>query len=362
MSKIQSIFGAYSQNLQAVVDLANDRFAPTWYQKYFGWSPSQQTLSFTSVIGASRIEAAASIVDRSAGAPLRSRAQLAKYQGEIPAIKEKFSMRESDYRDFLALQALSLDDATKKQQLLDFLFADVQKAGNSAHKRLDIMVLQAVSTGKISLTAAINPDGIILKNDIDLLMPSGNKSTITGTANRKWRNPTTATPITDITTVINDARSKGRNFSKILMPMAQWLQLAKCSEVITSLVSFNRLQQGAGIATLDQVNTYLQANLLPVIEIVDEVVGIEKDGVIGTIRPWADGNISFIPSGVLGSIKNAVCMEQMQPVQHVNYATFNRALISKWQENDPWAEFTAVELNAFPAFEAIDNVFILTVD
>ncbi|MEI6752354.1 MAG: major capsid protein [Paludibacter sp.] len=362
MSKIQSIFGVYSQNLQGVIDLANDRFAPTWYQKYFDWSPAQQTLNFTSVIGASRIEAAASIVDRSSGAPLRSRAQLAKYQGEIPAIKEKFSMRESDYRDFLALQALSLDDATKKQQLLDFLFQDVQKAGNSAHKRLDIMVLQAVSTGKISLTAAINPDGIVLKNDIDLLMPSGNKSDITGTANRKWRNPTTATPITDITTVVNDARSKGRNFSKILLSMTQWLQFAKCTETINSLVSFNQLQKGAGIATLSAVNTYLQANLLPVIEIVDEVVGIEKDGVIGTIRPWKDGNVSFVPSGVLGSIKNAVCMEQMQPVQHVNYATFNRALISKWQENDPWAEFTAVELNAFPAFEAIDNVFILTVD
>lgn len=362
MSKIQSIFGAYAQNLQAVVDAANDRFAPTWYQKYFGWAPAQQTLNFTSVIGASRIEAAASIVNRSSEAPLRSRAELSKYQGEIPAIKEKFSMREADYRDFLALQALSLDDAAKKRQLLDLLFGDVQKAGNAAHKRLDIMALQAISTGKISLTVDNNPDGIVLKEDLDLLMPDGNKSDITTTAANKWSAPTTAKPLTDIATVVNNARAKGRTFSKILMSMTQWLQFAKCTEVINSLISFNQLQKGAAIAILGKVNEYLQANLLPVIEIVDEVVGIEKDGVIGSLRPWQEGNISFIPSGQLGVIKNAVCIEQLQPVKHVNYATYNRALISKWQENDPWAEFTAVELNAFPAFEAIDNVFILTVD
>ena len=362
MSKIQSIFGDYAKNLQAVIDAAESRFAPTWYQKYFPFAPVQQTLTFTSVIGASRIEAAASVVNRSSEAPLRARAELSKYQGEIPAIKEKFAMRESDYRDYLALQALSIDEQTKKRQLLDLLFGDVEKAGNSVHKRMDIMALQAVSTGKISLTVDNNPDGVILKSDLDLLMPSGNKSDITGTANRKWRNPTTATPLTDIATVVSNARSKGRAFTKILMSMNQWLQLSKCKEVVDSLVSFNTLQQGAGIVTLERVNTYLQANLLPVIEIVDEVIGIEKDGKINPLRPWKEGNISFIPSGSLGVIKNALCMEQMQPVQHVNYATFNRALISKWQENDPWAEFTGVELNAFPAFEAIDNVFILTVD
>lgn len=355
MSKIQSIF-PYAPQMQAVIDASNDRFAPVFYGKYFGWAPAQNSLSFTSVIGASRIEAAASVVNRSSGAPLRSRAELSKYQGEIPAIKEKFSMRESDYRDYLALQALSIDEAGKKKQMLDFMFDDIKKAGNSAHKRLDIMVLQAMSSGKISLTVDNNPDGIVLKNDLDLLMPDGNKKN----AAVVWATSATATPITDIITVVNDARSKGRSFEKILMSMTSWLQFAKTKEVIDSLVSFNQLQKGAAIAILSKVNEFLQANLLPVIEIVDEVVGIEKDGVIGTIRPWKEGAVAFIPSGQLGSIKNALSIEQYAPVSSVSYATFNRALISKWSENDPWGEFTAVELNAFPAFEAIDNVFILT--
>lgn len=362
MSKIQSIFGVYASSLQAIIDNSLDRFAPNWYPKYFGWAPAQQTLTFTSVVGASRIEAAASIVNRSSEAPLRARSEMSKYQGEIPAIKQKFSMREGDYRDFLALQASSLDEAAKKAQLLDFLFDDVKKAGSAPHKRLDIMVLQAISTGKISLTVDNNPDGIILKEDLDLLMPLENKLSVTTTAERKWRNPLTSTPLTDITNVVTQARLKGHSFEKILMSMTQAMQLAKSKEVIDSLISFNQLQKGAAIATIAKVNEYLLANLLPPIELVDEVIGIEKDGIINTFRPWQEGNISFIPSGKLGVIKNAVCLEQMQPVQHVNYAVYNRALLSKWQENDPWAEFTAVELNAFPAFEAIDKVYILNVD
>ncbi len=35
MAKVQSIFGTYAEQLQAVVDNSLSLFAPTWYQKYF---------------------------------------------------------------------------------------------------------------------------------------------------------------------------------------------------------------------------------------------------------------------------------------------------------------------------------------
>lgn len=353
--KIQSIFGAYAQNMQAVIDAKLDRFAPVFYKKYFDFAPSQVALTFTSVIGASRIEAAASVVNRSSSSPLRSRGQLEKYQGDIPAIKEKFVMREEDYRDFLTLQAMNIDDSSKKSQLLDMLFNDVKKAGTSAHKRLDIMVLEAISTGKISLDIENNPDGLVLTSPMDLLMPTGNKHSVS----IKWEQSATATPIKDIEKVVQDAYDKGFSFEKILMSRNVWQQFRKCKEVIDSLVSFKVLQKGAGVATLANVNEYLQEEKLPFIEIIDEVVGVEKDGKIKPLRPFSQTNVSFIPFGKLGVIKNALAMEQMQPVKSVDYAVFDKALISKWQENDPWAEFTQVELNAFPSFSAIDNTFIL---
>ena len=194
MTKIKSIFGGYADRLQVVIDNSAARFAPTWYPRYFGWAPVQQSLTFVSAIGRSRIEAAASVVSRDSETPWRSRQGLEKMTGEIPAIKEGFKMTESDYREYMSLQSLNVDDATKRNQILEFIFGDVKKVGDAAHKRLDIMALEAVSTGKISLDIDNNPDGIVLANPVDLLMPTGNKKN----AAVSWATPATATPITDI--------------------------------------------------------------------------------------------------------------------------------------------------------------------
>ncbi|HRQ17707.1 MAG TPA: major capsid protein [Agriterribacter sp.] len=352
--KIKSVFGGYTDQLQVVIDNSKSRFAPLWYPKYFGFAPAQNQLTFTQAIGASRIEAAASVVNRDSQTPLRSRPALEKMSGEIPAIKEAFKMKESDYRDFLSLQALNVDDATKRGQILDFIFNDTKKVGDSAHKRLDYMALEAISTGKVTLTTTNNPDGLVVA-EVDLLMPSANKANGAIT----WATSSTATPLTDIETFVQKGQDVGVTFAKILMSRALWLKFKKCKEVIDSLVSYNQLQKGAAIATLDKVNEYLQANLLPIIEIVDETIGIEKDGVIGSVNPFNQDTAVFIPNGRLGVIKNAVAIEQLQPVANVTYATFNRALISKWSENEPFGEWTKVEFNAFPALEAIDQIFLL---
>ena len=355
---MQSVFGVYAQQLQSIIDLNLDKFAPVWYPRYFDMAPTQSTLTYVSVIGASRIEAAASVVERSSAAPLRSRAAINTLTGNIPAMKEKFLMKESDYRDFLTFQATTfIDGNAKRDQILQILFDDAKKAGIAPHKRLDIFALEMLSTGNCTLTTTNNPDGLVEPVTIDLLMPAGNKSFCSVV----WSTPTTSKPITDITAVVQDAYSKGRTFSKILMSYANFILFSKSAEVISSLISFNSLQKGAQVATIDKVNEYLAANLLPKIEVVNEIIGIEKDGVVGSIKPFADTNVSFIPDGKLGTIKNALAMEQMEPVQGINYGVYNKALVSKWRQSDPWGEYTGVELNAFPSLDAIDNIFLMNV-
>ena len=362
MTKIKSIFGAYADRLQVMIDNSQQKFAPTWYQQYFPFAPAQQSLTFTSAIGRARIEAAASVVDRDGGTPLRSRQGIEKLTGDIPAIKEMFKMKESDYRDWLTMQAIGVNDATKKTQLLDFMFGDVKKVGDSAHKRLDIFCLEAVSTGKVSLSIDNNADGLVLSNPVDLLMPSTNKidSAVS------WATSSTATPIADIEGVVLSAANRGISFEKILMPKSLFLKFKKTKEVVDTMTAFfYGPKPGTGfnpvaVSTLANVNEFLTANQLPIIELIDMPVGIEKNGVISTIRPFNENNVSFIPMGPLGEIKNAISIEEIKPVGDVAYATFNRALISKWSENEPFGEWTKVELNAFPAFTAIDSVYILT--
>lgn len=358
MSKVQSVFGAYAGRLQVVIDNSLDKFAPTWFQKYFPWGVIQSTLTYVSVIGKSRIEAAASVVDRDSPAPLRGRPSLDKLSGEIPAISEKFKMTTQDYYDWEALNSLNgVSDSVKLQQTLDLMFNDVKKAGTSPLKRLDIMCLQAVSTGKIKIDSTTNPDGLIL-DDLDLLMPSGNKVNATVA----WATSATAKPLTvDIPGIISSAQARGIRFSKMLMGRAKWYEFIKIAEVISYVSNFlNRKQAGNVLVTLDNVNEIMRANMWPEIEIVDEVIGIEKDGAITTITPWEVTNVAFVPDGPLGVMKNTISIEQRKPVAQVAYGSFERVLISKWGENDPFAEFTKGELNAFPAFEAIDMVYLLS--
>lgn len=356
MSKVKSIFGAYADNLQVVIDQAQNQFAPTWFEQYFDWAPPQTSLTFVTAIGRARIEAAASIVNRDSQSPLRSRSAFEKLNGEIPAIKEKMKMSESDYRDFFTLQQMNVADTVKRQQLLDFMFGDVKTVGNSAMKRLDIMVLEGISTGQISLSITNNPDGLTLASPVDLFMPAGNKTT----AATGWNTPATATPLSDISTVVDYAQTRGQAFGKILMSRSQWLRMNKTTEVKELLSNFYRLPQNKVQPTLSGVNEYLQEHQFPTIELVDVAVGIESDGVIGTLRPFNEHSVVFVPNGKLGRIHNAIALEELRPVENVTYSKFKQALISKWSENEPFGEYTKVELNAFPALEAIDGIHILT--
>jgi hypothetical protein len=358
MATVKSVFGQYadSANLQYMIDSSLDRFAPTWFQNYFDWGVPQSTLTYITVIGRSRVEAAASVIARGSAAPLRARPGIDKLTGEIPPIAEKMHLLENTYREYKTLQALpGVSDGVKKNAILDLIFNDVKRVGNAAMKRLDYFCLEAISTGQITLTTINNPDGVVIAT-LDLLMPAGNKSNAAIT----WATAATATPIDDIQTIVNNGISSGRSFAKILMSLPTWQKFIKTTQVKDLFGAYAGKVNNKVIPTLDGVNQFLTGLRLPPIEIVDVAIGIEKDGIISTLRPFKDEAVVFIPDGKLGTIHNALSIEQMEPIKNVSYATYNNALISKWGDNEPWQEFTKSELNAMPGLDAIDGIFIMT--
>jgi hypothetical protein len=362
MSKYKSLFGASIDKLQIMIDKSKSLFAPLFYPRYFDVAPPQQSLTYTSIIGSERIEAAASVVDRDGKTPLRDRPGLSKLSGSIPAIKQMLQLKESDYRDYLAIQQTQgVDEQTKLTQLINLIWEDVKRCGDAPHKRIDIMCLQALSTGKIVINATTNPDGIV-HDDIDLLMDSNNKKQAAVT----WATAASATPITDIETVITDARNRGLGFAKILMSQTLWLKFKKAKEVVDTMQAyFYAAKPGGGInpiaiTTLDRVNEFMTANMLPIIEIVNESIGVTKDGTITASNYFDPNNATFVPAGKLGTIKNALAIEKLKPVDKVTYADFNKVLISKWSQNEPFGEFTKGEWNAFPSWETIDSCYLLT--
>ena len=355
MSRIKSVFGKYSEQMQAMIDSSLSQFNVPWYKKYFTMGIPTVKLDFTTLIGRERVEAAASVITRGSSAPLRSRATLDKLSGEVPVIAEKFALKESDMRDWLTLQSLPVSDEVKKEQILNLIFADVKRAANAAHKRLDYMVLEALYTGAISLDLNSNPDGQVSNNAIDLLMPSANKTTVA----INWATSATATPIKDIQAVVTYHQARGVTFEKILVSPALLINILKTKEVTDMVSALNAVMGKAGFATLTRLNELLSETGLPMIELVNETIGIEKDGVITSVRPFGDEKAVFVPAGPLGEIANAFSIEQLRPVEGIAYATQDSVLISKWSQNDPWAEWTQGEFNAFPSIGAIDRIAIL---
>lgn len=325
------------------------------WRNYLVQGTPQMSLNFDSAIGRDRVAAAASVVDSDAPAPLRSRNKLELYKGKIPAIKEKFRMQQDDMRSLEVLKSLNIgnvgDDLTR------FLDKDLQEAAVSGDKRIDLMLSQAMSTLTIDINTTNNPDGVAY-GVIDLLAQSYQKQGVPTV----WTDSVNATPIDDIQNFLElQWNSRGRSFGVIKMSYTLWLTFRKAKQVKDYLATYFNLQKTSAsfAVTRENINEYFAANDMPPIEIMNEITHIEVDGQPTFVKGFNANNVSFMPSGIIGTLFNAISMERIHPVQNKTYAMYGATLVSKWSESDPLVEFTGMEMNAFPSIN-VDNVFVLT--
>lgn len=358
---VPSIFGALVQgaNMQAMIDnTLNVLYGDSVWRRYLTPGIPTMDLTFNTVIGRSRIEAAASIVDADSSAPLRSHGHLERLSGKIPTMKQKFRMSDTDLRKMHVLMETRLiSDDARKRAMLDAIYNDVRKCATAGDKRVDIMLMQALSTLKIDVSATNNPDGVAF-GTLDLLAGRYQKQGV----KIAWSSSSTSKPLTDIQDYVEFAYNNyGRTFTSIKMSRAAWTNFMKSAEVISRLQTFfNVGKANASFAvTLDNVNAMMVANQWPTIEVINYATGVESDGIISTVQPFATESVTFVTTnGALGTLEWAPSMETLHPIENKNYATFGPTLVGKWCENDPLTEFTAMEMNAFPAID-VDQVWVL---
>ncbi len=367
-NRVKSIFGSYAEQLQVLVNTNLDAFKVPVWKKFFTLGNPQMGLTYATAVGKSRIEAAASVVEHGSEAPLRSRAAADRYTGEVAAIKVKRKMDEQEYRNYLTMQAVSTNDEAKKQQIIRLIWDDVSYVVNSVNARIDYMVGQALSTGKVKLDITTNPDGIV-PGEIDLLVTNKYKAKDvggfgTGASNRAWSdtNAAIALPLTDIRYVVRNYWKKhGIVFGKILMtPEMLWVLLNNKQVQEHLKGSLGTVAGQDALFSQANLNAYLAAQGLPVIELFDAKGAVEKDGKIVPVDLWADSKyVTFIPAGDVGVIHNAVPIEQIAPVAGVQYASTDNILVSKWSQTEPFGEFTRGEISAFPGLEVADQMLIV---
>lgn len=364
-NRMNSIFGKYAEQIQVFIDTNLDAFKTPIWRKYFRLGLPQMNLTYATVLGNRGIEAAASITTHGEEAPLRGRPGLEELTGKVAAIKVKRKMDESQYRDYMQLSTV-LSDNAKFNLIRDLIWNDTKYVVDSVNSRIDLMVGQALSLGKIVIDATTNPDGINPGN-IDLGVKFKETAvTVFGTsnANRAWTdaNPTTAKPLTDIRKVARDFyKAYGIVFEKIIMtPEMLWILLDNKQVQDHLKGSFGIVSGQDATFSFENLNAYLSAQGLPYIDLFDAKTVIEKDGKLVPIDTWNDKKyVTFVPAGDLGVIHNALSVEQISPVAGVNYGVADNILVSKWSQTEPFGEFTRGELAAFPGLEAANEMLIV---
>lgn len=351
------------KNLQAylIARVYEKLFWPTFF-------PLKATpfLSYETLVGSKGNRVAADVVAYDTSAPLKTRRTVSKLSGEIPSIRMKKVMTESDLNKYNIFKAQAEPD---QKALLDLVFGDVDDCVDGVNARLEWIIFQALSKGTITLSSVTNAAGVVTEEDIDFQLPLTNKIV----SLLKWDTAErAATPISDIEAVVAAAKALGIKPRYILMNESKWFDFRKTKEVQDFVIPF-ALYGGVKVKrapSLDVANQALKSEGLPTIIKIDTRISLEDaNHTITSVDPWLDASeadaankdryVTFLEDLKCGDMLHGPIAEETNPPKQVVQAKKGPTLISKWSDVDPVAEYTKGELNAFPSWPTIDRVIIL---
>jgi hypothetical protein len=302
---------------------------------------------------------AASVIDFSSGKPIATRPGVSKINGELASLGNKYQMSKREVRDLLELQDNVGKMGISVATVIDFLIPDVKRATVGPHKTIDRLLLEAMSTGVMSLTATNNPKGVIWNSALDWGVEQTFASVIWSVANKA-----TMKPIANIKAKVAAGIAKGRKYSIIKMSSATFDLMVQSDEFTNSFkAQLGNFTEVSNVLLAPETVTVLFRGVgLPAIEIIDYPVQIEKaDGTFATILPFADNRVTFSIDNNFGEMLYTYANEQRRPVAGKSYSTAMNVLLSKFSDNDG-NEFTEGEFNAFPVISAANTMSILKTD
>jgi len=348
------------KNLQTYL---NERVYDKLYWPSFFPLKSTPYLNFETLIGSKGNRVAADVVAYDVSAPLKTRKTVSKLSGEIPSIRMKKKMTETDLNTYNILKAMAKPEQTA---LLDLIFGDIDSCVDGVNARLEWMTFQALCHGTVTLSATTNAGGVVTEEAIDFQLPTANKQLCSvvwtdTVANRK--------PITDIEAVMTAAGALGIKPRYMLMNRSKWTEF-RASDETKDFVAPYALYGGVRkkrSPNLTVANEALESEGLPTIVLVDTRISYEDvNHTITSVDPWlyggADAYVTFLEDLKCGDMLHGPIAEETNPPKQVIQAKKGPILISKWSNVDPVAEYTKGELNSFPSWPTIDRALILNTE
>lgn len=272
------------------IDDINNQYNNTDWRSFAEVMPQQLSRTWHALLDETEISVMASAVSDLSPTPLRAVKGVSQKYGSIPTFGHGFeigvlelrAIREANYSEDATLEFL-------KRKYRDRFGKIVQ----GMHNRINYMIWEGFGTGKATLTADNDPQGV--KFELDFGVPAANKLVAKGAATAKWSNTTntsTADPIADLKRCEKLLEDKG--VSRVIHIMNKntfeaFVLHPKVIEQLKNIAGFD------GIEGLNNLNYNMLASRIRAIfgiapiYVQDFKATIEKDGIEEVLdNPLAD--------------------------------------------------------------------------
>lgn len=296
------------------------------------------TLEFDMIKGGSSLPTIASVHAFDTEAEIGSR-EASKQALEAAYIKRKMQITE---KDLIAL-AQPRNEA-EKNYLMQNVFNDVDTLVHGVRARVELMRIEALSKGKVTL----NENGLDMS--VNYHVPTDHQEALSGVG--LWT-AETADIIGDMerwADLLTDKPTRALTSTKILRA------ILRNSKIIGALFG----KDSGRIPTRQDLNAFLQQHDLPVIAVYDSKY--RKQGANGsyTSHRYLDENkFVMFGDGTLGETLYGPTPEESRMVRDgADVSSVGKIITMVFEEGqDPISTWTKAAATAIPSFHAADNVF-----
>lgn len=289
---------------------------------------------------------AADIVALDSELPLKKRGSVSSAEGEVPKLGMIKAMSES------MLQALKnlIARGNKEAEIAKKLFKDTADCVKGVYERLDIMFLQALSSGTMLVGEDINTGtGIRVNfelNQFGAIVP--------------WSKET-AKPIDDIENVLTRARNAGHGLKYLWIDKVTYNAFKANEQVKKAFAGYLKADLNLIFRiSKKELEEFLSEEFGLTLIIIDKVVQIEKNGKKVPVEPWERGNVTFTASTDVGTLTYSELAEVDHKVPGVQYELVDDfILVSMFRSNNPLKENTSVQALAIPVLDNTESLYIL---
>lgn len=337
--------------------LKTNKVKPVYFPNFFGVK-AKTSLKWETLTGEKGAPVIADVISFDSSAPQKTREVVAKMSGDIPKTAVKRGMNESEYNEYRQLQRDAQGDAAQLE-LLNLAFKDQDFVVNAVRGRFEWWCMQLMSKAGFMLSATNNA-GIVTAEFVGCGMPAANKKVSTV----DWATAATADGLGDIETVVLAASADGVTLKYAIMRHDDFIMLRN-QKATTDRIKAWINTSGKVVATLDKINEYMTANMLPQIVVINPAVKIEnKAHKKVTVNPWESKRVCLIPDLNVGDIQHGpIASESSEALAKVAIMVKQDfVLTSKWSTLDPFKEWTMAEANAIPVINDPDVMYIIKAD